>query len=169
MRTLLLFLSIAAIALAAPPKVQLPVVVVMLDVNDTMLREVDLAYAGRAGVQTLQYTPSPGRVARFGLGTNYVRELGNGKVETALGLRPGMEAFFERLFPLVADGKVRIVLTSLDDNERTKAIAGQVKVGGKALIDWGVETLHPVDFHESHGVKDIAMFRRAPALNRQTG
>lgn len=161
------FILLAANCAFAEPRNPDAKVVVMLDVNDTMLREVDRAYAGRDGVQSVVYRPTPGWRTRA-VGINHEQKVGEGKVETTLGLRPGMEPFFERLGPLIARGKVRIVLASLDDPQRTKAIASQLKVGGKSLAEWGVETAYPEQFNEVLHVKEIGMLRRSLRLNGNT-
>ncbi len=145
------------------------VVVIMLDVNDTLLQDVDAsAHANHPEVQTLDYKPGDGLGKKSLTPLSQVAIHPDGRVENSVTLRPGLVPFFSKTAPLLAAGKARIVLTSLGDPARTRAIHEQIRVAGKTLREWGVEVATPSEFQNGGTYKDFLAFRKSFRINAST-
>lgn len=124
-------------------------VVVFLDVDDTILKEVDLLHREKETVQMITYKPSeyvlskykarleeapdPSKVVHY-----EVHEDGE-TVSSAVAVRPGMDTVFSTIAKF-KDVVRDCILVSANDDGRTAAVCEQVTVGGKKLNEWGFRT-----------------------------
>ncbi len=123
-------------------------VVIMLDLDDTVLKEVDVSlYRDHQAVSFIEYTPDANSYAKYearlnagpAAGKVIHYELDNGIMRGYVTIRPGMEDFFQELEPLIKEGRVKLLVTSANDPARTQAIFEQLKIGENTLEEWGAE------------------------------
>ncbi len=144
-------------------------VYVMLDVDDTVLKEVDyVTYGKNPHVQTVQYQPSEGAFQRYqerlrggktdGKRLHY-EITGPGEIRSYVVVRPAMSSLLRDLKPLMDRGEVRLLVTSANDEKRTRAVCDQIKVGGHTLNEWGGTMISPSQFGILGGRKSVAKLR----------
>ena len=130
-------------------------VIVFLDVDDTILKEVDLKkHRGKDMVQLITYKPSEYVMskykARLKEATDPSKELhyeiheDGETITSAVAVRPGMDALLATIAKfegVQSQGCIRdYVLVSANDDGRTAAVCEQLSVGGKKIKDWGFRT-----------------------------
>ncbi len=166
-RSFFFALSFSLVLVAEPlSSGRVPELVIMMDVDETLLSEADhAAFAKNERASVVRYTPSDGLNVRSLL---HSVDLADGRRESVVAVRPGMVSFFEKMAPLIASGKARIVLTSLNDDARTKAVQEQIQVGGKTLKERGVEVTARTDFAPQKGEKNFALLRNSLRLRNET-
>jgi formylglycine-generating enzyme required for sulfatase activity len=151
--------------------------VVMLDLDDTLLKEVDFKDKSNGNVQAIRYRPSTETYQRYqqrakaaaAPGKVFHYELHSDQTLTGyVVVNPEFVQFFDRLKGAIQSGKVRILATSSNDAPRTKAVVEQLKIEGRTLSEWGVEFVDKDQFQSSGGGRSFAKLRQALHIDEET-
>lgn len=132
----------------------------MLDVDDTILKETSIDNKEDPFVQTIHYTPSKNAFERYqkrlesgpanGRVIHYDLHA-DGSMTGYVSVRPVFSLVLEDLMPLIESGDLHILLTSSNDEARTSAILEQLKFGGKTLKDLGAQVMNRSQFGVKSG------------------
>lgn len=142
---------------------------VMLDVDDTLLKEVPIE-SDSPRVQRFRYVPSPEHRERYRRRLDegpapgkvvHFRFEDDGAMTAAVAVRPAAADFLDALAPLVERGLVRLAVTSGNDEARTRAVVASVSVGGRTLEQRGAIVVPRSAFQRPDG-------RKSPGLLRST-
>jgi len=138
----------------------------ILDVDDTLLKEVSLSARDHASVQMIRYVPAARVAARYRQQLEAEQALPAHKVihyefegesmRSAIVLRPGIERLIDRL----RDAGCVLLLASVNDGARTAAVCSQVRLSsGLTLAEVGFRVVPRDAVSPTEGAKDIASIR----------
>lgn len=151
---------------------------IMLDVDDTVLKDVSIAkYGQHPGVQILKYVPSPDIAEKYKKRlsepetadkvVHYAFEP-EGSMRSSVVVRPAMIQFFDSIAPLIRSGAVKLHLTSVNDPARTRAVLEQLKFDGRTLAEIGADIVPVQQFLNAERKKDTAVFKKSLGLEPGT-
>lgn len=150
-------------------------VYLMLDIDDTVLKEVDYnKYRGHKDVQILEYSPSADVLEKYKerlhapADANKVIHYDIGadaSFKSSVTVRPGFKYLLQSIEGYVRSGQIRIVVTSNNDFQRTNAVYKQLKIDGATLEERGATVLSPDSFNNQKKNKDMSLVRRLIGIN----
>ncbi len=142
--------------------------ILMLDLDDTLLKEVPIEFKNHEAVQSIHYTPNPDTYAKYQARLNQATDPekvihyelhGDGTMTGYLTLRPVLQDVLFQLKDKIKDGSLRVLVTSANDPNRTKAVLEQVKIHGVTLNELGFEFVEPDLILENGGNKNVQKLR----------
>jgi hypothetical protein len=148
--------------------------VIMLDIDDTVLKEVDVKNKSLSVVQSVRYQPGTEMLAKYKERLNdggpnhktvHFEFLNESEIKSYVAVRPAVVSFLNDLAPLIKAGKVRLLVTSLNDSSRTQAVVNQILVGNKTLAELGAEFVERERFSDINHHKDMGALRRNLGLS----
>eukprot|EP00854_Cymbomonas_tetramitiformis_P006535 gene6535-7831_t len=139
-------------------------VALILDVDNTLLKEVANTYRHHESVQILHYRPAPASLQEYrnilssppypGKVIHYEAWDDDTIISTVV-VRPN----FQKLLDGLHSAGCRLLLVSANDEERTKAVQQQVRVKGITLADWGFQIVPREVVVPVARYKDVAAVR----------
>lgn len=163
--------------------------IVMLDLDDTVLKEVGLDQGaslvdgtneegGGWKVQSLIYQPGTDALKRYRERLEK-RESDQGKVihyefltptqiRSTVLVRPAIHGFLKSLAPLISAGRIRLLVTSNNDSSRTQAVIAGLKVAGTTLKEMGAEFVDPQLFNTPDFKKSMKLLRRNLGISQDS-
>ncbi|MCB0370310.1 MAG: hypothetical protein KDD45_13020, partial [Bdellovibrionales bacterium] len=140
----------------------------MLDLDDTLLKEVSVQFKNHPQVQRLVYMPSPQALEKYQKRLlappdaqkviHY--EIEGNQIQSFVGIRPALAEILLKLSPQLKSGQKRIFITSANDPARTQAVWQQLRIGGHTLQELGFEFVSPENFMNTQGQKNLAQLRK---------
>lgn len=133
---------------------QKDVTYIMLDIDDTFLKDVSIENEGRRNVQVIEYSPSHPFREKYKkrLKAKNIEEgkvihyqfIDNVCIKSTVVLRPSMNYLFKQLEPLIKLDRVKVLITSSNDIRRSETVYKQIKFSdGRTLYDYGCEVVDP--------------------------
>lgn len=131
---------------------------IILDLDDTVLKEAPVEQKANSRVQSLRYKPGDDFYKRYQARLeaknsepskviHYELHPGTQDITGYIVVRPGMKELLESISQ---DPTNKIYIASNNDPARTEAIVQGLKIGGKTLKAWGVTTIPKEVFNPSH-------------------
>lgn len=144
----------------------------ILDVDDTLLKEVPISARDHESVQLLRYMPAPHVAARYREQLAAAQPLPPHKVihyefdgewmQSAVMLRPGVERLVLRL----RDAGCVLLLASVNDGARSAAVCSQLRLSsGGTLADLGCRVVPREAVCPEGQAKDVASIRAWAGLD----
>jgi hypothetical protein len=145
---------------------------VMLDLDDTVLKEVSIENQQNQLVKTLRYEPGAAIREKYQLRLQnsstsskdagkviHYKFITNAVIESTVVLRPTIEMLIDGLREKIRAGQVRLLITSNNDPARTQAVFEQLKIGADTLRDLGAEVIEQKRFQGEAFKKDFTLLR----------
>lgn len=156
-------------------------VVIMLDIDDTVIKEANIHYhRNHPETQEIIYKPSQKKFSYF---LNQVEKEGGGEKGTVphyeivpkTGIRslviprPSVQHLLQKWAPFIQSGALQVYATSSNDEPRTLAVLKKVRFGSKTLNEWGVIHVPKSGFREPKGKgKSFSRFRTMQEISSES-
>jgi hypothetical protein len=146
---------------------------IMLDLDDTVLKEVPVnRYKDHPMVQAIKYRPSTDTYNRYAERLKQPPsadkvihyELSNGEMTGYVVVRPAIRELIQSVEALIKSGKVEILVTSSNDEARTRAMVDNLRIEGRTLSQLGARMIPKSNFGTGGG-KDVSLLRRSLGIS----